>query len=153
MYASPYIRFDGEREKQEWFEGCLANMPKARRIHPALYVMVLAAALWYYRRTGEPVVITHILRTREEQRKFYPDQPNKRSTHEFGQAADLRTRNLSFEVAQEWAEWLNLCFDYYGRLGSMTALVHEVGKHGMHFHLQVGPHEKLPPVPETFIKT
>ena len=34
MYPSPYIRFDGEREKKELFE--------SQAIHPALYVVVLA---------------------------------------------------------------------------------------------------------------
>jgi len=153
MYPSPYIRFDGYREQREWFEGCSANKAAAPRIHPTLYVLVLAAGLWHYRKTGRPAVVTHLLRTREEQRKLYPHRPSLRSTHEYGRAADLRTRHLSSETALEWARWLNLCFDYYGRPGAMTALCHEVGAHGRHLHLQVGPREGTPAVPETFILT
>jgi hypothetical protein len=151
MYPSPYILFDGYREQSEWFEGCRADKPAGRRIHPALYVITLAAGLWHYREAGKPAVVTHLLRTRQEQRNLYPDRPGQRSTHEFGRAADLRTRELSTEAALEWANWLNSTFSYLGRAGTRTALVHEVGGHGRHLHLQVGPGERCPKNPATFI--
>ncbi len=151
MYPSPYIRFDSYREQSEWFEGCGARKAESRNLHPALYVVVLAASFWHYRKTGRPAVVTHLLRTRREQRKLYPQRPKLRSPHEFGRAADLRTRGLTAETALEWAEWVNLSFDYSGRDGVMTALCHELGTHGHHLHLQVGPREGMPPVPETFI--
>jgi len=143
MDLSPYLRFDGAREKKEWFE--------SEQLHPALYVVVLAAALWHYRRTGKPVVITHILRTRAEQRSYYPDDPDKRSLHEFGQAADLRTRDLDLKTVREWAEYINDTFKYFGSVGIQTALVHDIGM-GRHFHIQIGPHESRPAKPETFIE-
>jgi len=153
MYPSPYIRFDGYREQGEWFEGCRAGKAGGRNLHPALYVLVQAAGLWHYRRTEQPAVVTHLLRTREEQRELYPQRTGLRSPHEFGRAADLRTRHLSRETALAWAEWINQSFDYLGRSGVMTAGCHEVGTHGQHLHLQVGPREKVPPVPESFIPT
>ena len=142
MYNSPYIRYDGTREEREWFE--------SRKLHPALFCVVLAAALWLFRRTKKFTVITHILRTRAEQLEFYPDQPDKRSPHEFGRAVDIRTRDLDIEVVREWADWINRTFKYLGKAGSVTALVHDVG-HGHHLHIQIGPQELWLEAPETFI--
>ncbi|MBN2288863.1 MAG: hypothetical protein JXQ83_05975 [Candidatus Glassbacteria bacterium] len=151
MYPSPYIRFDGYREQSEWFEGCSAGREAGRRVHPALYVLVLAAGFWHYRNSGEPAVVTHLLRTREEQQSLYPGRAGLRSPHEFGRAADLRTRDLDGRTALEWAEWLNQAFEYRGRQGAMTAVCHELENHGQHLHLQVGPRDGLPAVPESFV--
>ena len=152
MYPSPYIRFDCYREQSEWFEGCSAGNQAGCGIHPALYAVVLAAGLWHYRKTGRPAVVTHLLRSREEQSRFYPDRPRLHSPHEFGRAADLRTALLGPDLALEWAEWLNRSFEYHGRVGVKTALYHEVGGHGEHLHLQVGPREIVPRLPETFLQ-
>ena len=149
MYPSPYVVFKSARQEYEWHN----STPRQEThpvVHPALYVVVLAAAHWHYLRVGKPVVLTHILRTRREQRAIYPDRPGLRSPHEFGRAADLRTRHLELQVAREWEEWINRSFPYYGRPQSATAQLHEVGSRGLHLHLQVGPREKHPPWPETF---
>ena len=60
---------------------------------------------------------------------------------------------MGTEEALEWADWLNSAFGYLGRTGAQTALVHEVNGHGQHLHLQIGPGEKSPQNPDTFITT
>jgi hypothetical protein len=139
-----YVSFKGPREKEEWLSGGAGPEATARDLHPALYVAVLAAGLWHFRRTGEPALVTCLLRTREEQQAIYPGRPDLRSPHEFGRAADLRTRHLPPATAREWAVWLNRTFDYLGRTGAATALIHEVGGRGTHLHLQIGPREPVP---------
>ncbi|MEA2064482.1 MAG: hypothetical protein U9P14_12335 [Gemmatimonadota bacterium] len=151
MYPSPFIRFGSLHCESEWFETGYAGGTKGPGIHPALYVAVLAACLWHFRRTGEPAVVTHLLRSSSEQRRLYPHQPHRRSPHQYGRAADLRTRHLDDSTAEEWAEWVNRSFDYRGRAGVQTALYHQVGNHGHHLHLQVGPAEDAPPVPDSFV--
>jgi len=152
MYPSPYIRFKSAREEGEWFNGC-GVAAGTGVIHPALYVMALAAAHWYFRATGNPAVVTNILRSRQEQLEIYPDAPSRRSPHEFGRALDFRTRELGPEAARRWEDWLNQAFSYRGRAESRTALVHETGGRGEHLHLQVGPAESLPRHPDTFLST
>jgi len=147
MYPSPYIRFKSPRQEREWF----ARSPGAE-IHPALYIVVLAASHWYCQRTGQPAVLTHLLRTEREQRQIYPDRTAYRSPHEFGRATDMRTAGLEPVVAREWEDWINRSFPYSGKPGARTALFHEVGGLGEHLHIQVGPLESAPKIPETFIQ-
>ncbi|HUU29363.1 MAG TPA: hypothetical protein VM123_16290 [archaeon] len=152
MYPSPYIRFKSTRQEREWFEGTRGDSGRDL-LHPALYVLVLAAAHWHYLRVGQPAVVTHILRTGNEQRSIYPGSPDRRSPHEFGRGADLRTRDLAPEMAGEWEAWINNTFPYHGKEGALTALLHQIGNRGQHLHLQVGPLEAHPPVIETFIQS
>jgi len=147
IYPAPYIRFKSPRQEREWFA-----RSKEAEIHPALYVVVLAAAHWYYQRTGKPAVLTHLLRTDSEQRRIYPDRTAYRSPHEFGRAADLRTAGLEPVVARQWEEWINRTFPYSGKPGARTALIHQVGALGEHLHVQIGPLETAPKAPETFIE-
>ena len=146
MYPAPYIRFKSPRQQREWFA-----RSDGSQIHPALYVIVLAAAHWYYRHTGRPAVLTHLLRTDREQRRIYPDRAGFRSPHEFGRAADLRTAGLEPSVARQWEDWINRTFPYSGKAGAPTALFHEVGALGEHLHVQIGPLETAPKRPETFV--
>jgi len=151
MFLSPYILFKSDREEKEWFEG-VRNEKSHGFVHPALYVVVLAAARWHYLRIGQPAVVTHLLRTAEEQRTIYPGSSAFRSPHEFGRAVDLRTADLSDQDAREWEAWVNQAFSYQGREGLTTALLHHVGDRGEHLHLQVGPLEKIPQLRETLIR-
>jgi len=41
---------------------------------------------------GKDLIVTEIVRTRAMQRSYYPDQPNKRSVHEFGRGIDFGVR-------------------------------------------------------------
>ena len=129
-----YIRFKTDRLRDEWVGGDL---------HPALKLKVLAAAHWHFMQTGVATVVTSLLRTEEEQRNFYPTQPQKRSVHQYGRGADLRTAHISMR-AGEWAAWINQAYPYIGTPGKRTALVHEINGHGQHLHLQVGGSELEP---------
>ena len=132
----PYVQFKTRRIEAEW--------NAAGVIHPALRVVVSAAALWHWRTAGRQAVLTCALRSREEQRAIYPDQPERRSTHEYGRAADFRTRDLDPNMARAWEAWINSAFAYLGRAGTRTALLHEVNSLGGHLHVQVGPDETVP---------
>ncbi|OGG05344.1 MAG: hypothetical protein A3F83_13210 [Candidatus Glassbacteria bacterium RIFCSPLOWO2_12_FULL_58_11] len=148
MYRTPYLVFKSARLESEWSGG---GTQKGVGLHPALYVVVLAAAHWHYRTLGKPAELTCLLRTPEEQKAIYPDRRDFRSPHEFGRAADLRTLGLSPETSRLWEEWLNLTFSYRGKAGARTALVHEVHGLGEHLHLQIGPQEAAPKMPESFV--
>ncbi len=151
MYPSPYIRFKSSRIEREWFAGSNPADP-IPKLHPALYIVVLAAAHWYFKRTGEPAVLTGIIRTRDEQLEIYPDHPDRRSVHEFGRGTDIRTSGLQPVVAMEWREWIDRNFEYQSaRLNLHTAWVHETGEFGEHLHIQVGPLESKPETPDNFI--
>jgi hypothetical protein len=132
----PYLQFKNSRIEEQWKGGGI--------IHPALRVIVNAAALWHWRATGRPAVLTCVLRTRQEQRAIYPDQPERRSPHEFGRAVDLRTRDLDQDGARAWEAWINSAFAYLGHSGARTALLHEVNSLGGHLHVQAGPSETVP---------
>jgi len=153
MYPSPYIRFKSLRIEREWFAGSNSS-DRMPNLHPALYVAVLAAAYWHFRRTGKPAVLTHLIRSREEQRKIYPDKPNVRSVHEFGRGADLRVTDLEEMARIEWENWINQNFEYRSaKQGPRTAIIHQVGSLGEHLHIQIGPLEPSPHIPDTFIQT
>lgn len=151
MYPSPYIRFKSSRIEREWFAGSNSADP-VPKLHPALYIVVLAAANWHYKRTGEPAVLTGIIRNRDEQLRIYPDKPDRRSVHEFGRGADIRITGLQPVVAMELEEWINRTFEYQStKLSLHTAMIHEVGELGEHLHLQIGPLESKPETPDNFI--
>ncbi len=135
MLAERYLDFKTGRQRDEW---------QSPRLHPALSVIVLAAARWHWLATAEPAVVTALLRTPAEQRAIYPARPGRRSPHEFGRAADIRVTSLADGQDEAWARWLNDAFAYSGRSGLKTALVHQVGDRGRHLHLQVGPGEDAP---------
>jgi len=150
LYQSPYIRFKSSRQQREWFSGS-GGVTGGAGVHPALYVVALAAAHWHFRSTGRPAVATHILRHRQEQLEIYPGNPGLRSPHEFGRALDFRTRDLEPGLAGLWEEWVNSAFSYRGREGVRTALLHAVGGRGEHLHVQVGPAESLPRLPDNYV--
>ena len=135
MLAERYLDFKTDRQRGEW---------QSQRLHPALSVIVLAAARWHWLATAEPAVVTGILRTPAEQRAIYPAGAGRRSPHEFGRAADIRVTSLADGQAEAWARWRNDTFVYSGRSGLKTALVHQVAGGGRHLHLQVGPGEDAP---------
>ncbi|MEK7557488.1 MAG: hypothetical protein AAB538_05905 [Patescibacteria group bacterium] len=141
---SPYIRFKTSRIENEW-------LAWQELLHPALYVLVLSAALWLYRKTGKRTVITDLLRTEAEERAIYPNEPDKRSVHQYGRGADLKTNGVPPDVIKEWVDWINEAWRYYGSSGLLTALYHEVGGGGLHLHIQIGPLELKPEQPKNYI--
>lgn len=142
--TTAYLEFKDKRVESEWMAGFDPDAPAGTSLHPALVVVVAAAGHWIFRATGRRAVLTHLLRTRSEQERIYPGEPERRSPHEYGRAADFRVRNLPADLAGEWEAWLNAAFGYLGRAGSRTAILHETGGRGMHLHVQVGPAEPRP---------
>jgi len=151
---SPYLVFKSSDLQDQYLSG---------KFHPALYVKLGAAGLWHYKQTGAQAVITSL----------YRDD----GIHSGFRAGDLRTRHIYPYVSGRWEAWLNLVFLYYGKAGCKTAMIHEVkkclncGNHcewnvaicnkcgkvafgepmGIHLHLQVGPREPAPEMPDRFI--
>ena len=68
-----YLEFKDKRVENEWKAGCIPETPAETAIHPALVVVVNAAAHWVYRATGHKAVLTHLLRTPAEQAQIYPE--------------------------------------------------------------------------------
>jgi len=118
--ATAFIRFKS---------AALADQYWADLFHPALYVVLLAAAHWHYTMTGSAMTITSLWR---------PD-----GIHKCFRAADVRTRQLYPLLVEQWENWINSVFQYHGAAGCRTALVHDVGR-GSHMHIQVGPMESTP---------
>lgn len=81
------------------------------------------------------VIITMIYRTQEEQESIYGPGVKKKSPHQFWHAIDIRSRIYTQEEIDRMVSYLNGRYngDNYYR---WTTKVHEVGNHGMHFHIQ-----------------
>lgn len=116
------IKFKTERQEKEFSQ--LDSRIKAIVFESANYAETI----------GEDVTVTECKRTREEQRKLYPDEPNKRSVHEFFRGVDLRVWDWKKENINKLKKRINKYWPY-GR-GKKACLVHNVGR-GKHFHIQV----------------
>jgi len=141
--ANRYIEFKddgpgGEEERRRLKEQWKSGLLKA-----SLVVVVLFAALYHFLMTGKPAVITSL----------YRKKTTDSGVHEDGRGADLRSRHLTAEQAQEWEDAINRAFPWYGKYSSSTtaktALIHEIrgedGKsEGVHLHLQTPPSEPQP---------
>lgn len=139
MLLSPYIRFKSHALKLQWEDGYLDASGNTQQFHPALYIIVLAAALKHYKLTRKPLVITSLYR------------PGRGSVHNYGRGVDCRTHDIDEPQMGWWERWLKETFIYHGKVGCQTAMIHDTGR-GKHLHLQVGSDEKMPEVPETFIQ-
>jgi hypothetical protein len=88
-----------------------------------------------------PLVLTHILRTQEEQNEIYGNNQKYKlnpwkSPHQELRAADARLRDMGVKNANRLAEEINRIFPYDQVTGIKTVLVHDVG-HGNHIHFQI----------------
>ena len=89
---------------------------------------------------GKYLTITGIYRTPAEQKAIYGNtarwkkRPFK-SPHEFYDACDLRSSNFTPKEIKEMVDFLN---EYWNENNyfKWTALYHEVGDNGWHFHIQ-----------------
>ena len=146
--VTPYLEYKTERVRQEWLQGYGYDPDLKSRvaIHPAIYVIVLAAAHWFYRRTGKPATMTELFRWRQEQRAYYPKEPGKLSVHQLGKGGDLRTKieGLRWPVKREWESWINGAFPYLSKSAVKTAKVHHIDNGAEHLHLQAGSLEPTP---------
>ena len=78
------------------------------------------------------LTITHILRDRDTQLRFYPKHPNRRSVHEFWRGIDIRSRDLTTDEIDSIVSHINGTYPYRG--GKFTAMHHDIK--GPHIHIQ-----------------
>jgi len=105
-------------------------------ISPRLRALLLEVSHYSQKTWGIVPIITHLLRTQEEQEAIYGIGTYKRSPHQYGRAADLRSRIYTIEQVAELVNYLNKEFPRGDKY--KTALYHTVGR-GWHLHLQVAP--------------
>jgi len=127
VILSPYLVFRTPELKGQYLSG---------KFHPGLYLKMNAAGFWHFENTGAQAVITSLWR--------------QDGIHSCFRAADFRTRHIDPFLSEHWETWLNVTFKYYGKGGCQTALLHDVGL-GNHLHLQVGPREPIPPIPDSYV--
>lgn len=119
-------------------ERIYSELPK---VDPRVRAVLLDAA-WFLGERGCVLVVTCLLRTREEQRKIFDRamqlgrKEPERSPHEFGRAADIRTQGISDEVIAGLVEYLNRKYPY-DTPKMKCAIRHDVGG-GDHVHVQMG---------------
>lgn len=88
-----------------------------------------------------PLIITHILRTQEEQDEIYKNDKKYqkspwKSVHQFNRGVDVRLHNIGIKNATMLAKKINSLFPYKKGTDKKTVLVHDIG-HGNHIHFQV----------------
>lgn len=100
-----------------------------------LFDLIIDLYKWVDREFNKDTVMTMIYRTQEEQEGIYGLNTKKKSPHQFWHAIDIRSRIYTKEEQDRMVEYMNNKYNknnYY----KWTAKVHEVGEHGMHFHIQ-----------------
>lgn len=111
------------------------------KVDPRIRAILLDAA-WFLGERGYSLVVTCLLRTREEQQEIFSRamelgrKEPERSPHEFGRAADIRTQGIPGEVIAELVAYLNRKYPY-DTPKMKCAIRHDVGG-GDHVHVQVG---------------
>lgn len=100
---------------------------------------------WAEENLNKDIIVTMISRTQDEQDSLYKgiisksgreyDKRPWKSPHQFQHAIDIRSKIYDQGEREGIVKYLNTRYNdtnYYGK----TAMVHEVGNHGMHFHIQ-----------------
>ena len=118
---------------------------KLRKYNRPLLKLIIDLYHWVEDKYGKDVILTMIFRTQEEQDNLYKGITNSKnikydeypwkSPHQFWHAIDIRSRVYNEDEIEEIVRYLNNKYNatiYYGK----TAVVHEVGDYGMHFHIQ-----------------
>lgn len=104
-------------------------------LHPLLQVILTDGSWWAYQR-GLDYVITDTISSQEEDRRL-----KRRSTsHSQKRAADLRSRDWSYQDKQQFKEYLEGKYGAYGALshaGKIRLVVLHDSGHGEHFHIQL----------------
>jgi hypothetical protein len=108
-----------------------AQWAKLLILRPKLVLIVLRA--WY--ESDGKLYITHIYRTKKQQRAFYPNDPDKVSVHQLWRGVDMGIRGISDVRLVGIIELINKEYPY-GKGKFKTAIVHSIGR-GRHLHLQV----------------
>jgi len=123
---------ESERLKKEFTQLASKNT--------VLYDMLIDINEFANREFGKGVLITMIYRKQSEQDYLYRNSAKYakrkfKSPHQFWHAVDLRSRTFTAEEIARMVEYINYEYDdvnYY----KFSADYHEVGKNGLHFHLQ-----------------
>ena len=119
-------------------ERIVSELPK---VDPRVRAILLDAACFLAAR-GFSLLVTCLLRTRDEQRAIFERavqlglKEPERSPHEFGRAADIRTMGIPDEVIAELVAYINLKYPY-DTPKIQCAIRHNVGG-GDHLLIQVG---------------
>lgn len=118
----------------------LGELDDLDKKNPELYDLILDVCQYVKSDICKDVVITMINRTQEEQDELYKDSEKYKakkfySPHQFGHAADLRSSIYSKEEIDKIVKYVN---DKYNATNfyKPSALYHEVGNNGLHFHIQ-----------------
>ncbi len=120
------LRFKTARQRREF---------DSTNVRPELVWMVSFLALWIFWRHRRIPEITEIYRTDEEQRALYPDEPGRKSVHQFWRGCDMVVRELGAAAHRDICDAANKLFPY-GKPGYQTCIYHNAGT-GWHLHLQV----------------
>ncbi|MBI5117534.1 hypothetical protein HZA56_13745 [Candidatus Poribacteria bacterium] len=120
------LAFKSPRQRQEFYS------PK---LDARLFWIIGLIALWVSRKHGLAPELTDVYRTGEEQRRIYPNEPTRRSVHQFWRGCDIVARGLNAAAHAEIRDFVNRLF-HYGKPGHETCIYHDVGK-GWHLHVQV----------------
>ena len=107
------------------------------QVHPKIRQIVYWLSGYLAQTQDIDVIVTDLLRTREEQRALYPDEPEKKSVHQFGRGVDIGVTDIDDPKALE--SYINNTWPY-GDGKHKTALYHTVHKdkkRGKHIHIQV----------------
>lgn len=105
-----------------------------------LFDLINNLSYWINSNFKKNTIITMIYRTKEQQDSLYSHSDkykNKpwKSPHQFWHALDLRSFIYTKDELKEIVNYLNNKYNstnYY----KFTAMVHEVGNNGIHFHIQ-----------------
>lgn len=121
------VKFKTQRIEAEW-----ANA------YQPLKDFVTMLALFLFLKYKKDLTISELNRTDSEQDEYYKADPNYRirpwrSVHQDGRGCDIRTRDMSPEIARELYE---LACKIPYRDGKKSAVLHDIGL-GMHLHVQV----------------
>ena len=131
----PLIEFK-EHEQQLQFRSPLIDS----RLIDIIYYL----AGFSYFNYGKSITITELLRSQAEQDEIYKDDPIYKqnpwqSVHQYGRGADISILYYTDDEKREILKYLNGHFSYREGGTKETAIIHEVGNHGMHLHVQVSP--------------
>ena len=108
---------------------------RSARIRLGLVRVVAFAALWTFRKYGCFPEITEVFRTEAEQRIIYPEDPARKSVHQYWRGCDMVIRALGQKEHTQIRDVVNRLFPY-GKPGHQTCIYHDVGS-GPHLHFQI----------------
>ncbi len=104
-------------------------------LDPRLRAILLEQGWHIAHEYGYLYELTDLIRTRSEQRALYPNDPDKRSVHEFRRGADGVIRGFEKSDYRLIEAWTNKYFPYQ-KAKYRTCKYHDIG-HGAHLHNQV----------------